>query len=1330
MNKKLKILLSLVLLVLTYTNVEAQTGYRFYSINKSDGLNSNIITSVTEDGDGFIWIGTQTGLLRYDGNSLVMFNDLSDSLSLEGSSVSDLKADKNGDIWIATDHGVAKYSIKREKMLRYLVRIGEDGTPMDKYLAQKLYVTSDNKKLMFAGNGVMFLFDDEKQLFEPYAYDFFSHHTIRFSFMDNDQTLWAIDKNATTIYRVNNDGMILDSLECVSKSSFPLVETGAFLNHGDGTVWIGAYTGIYEINLASHSVTQLTELGGKPLPVSIKTFFKHQNGDIWIGTNAEELYVVNRETKSVEMIESDHSQRSTRQLNSVTVNTIFQDSNGLMWFGTWHGIAFLNPNSPIRFDALSYPENSSILTQNQISSICQAPDGTLAIGSDGGGIVFWDGKSNKNCGVYNDAVPHSTMKNSSVLAMAYDKEGNLWSGGYNNPLHKLSPDHKTGKAYSLVGRIDGITNDFIVDILFDKLNRMWVLTNGAGLLMFDPKTEKFTPITCDSRLVEPCSVYGTCLCAGPDTTILVGTYSGMYVYYPEKDIIENYTLSYGNPYSISHNVVNDITYDRNNRIWVATPAGLNKFDMLRGIFSHVGDKSALKNMICTNVVQDQTYDLWITINKGIMKFNPEVNVVSRIYDTDDGVLSNSFEKNSALMTRDGKIWIGTHDGVVSFHNVNVRTITNVPKPIITSLLIRFNQVFPEAEGSPLSQSITSTDEITLSWKDIIFSFEFTTLDFVYGKNTRFFYKLEGYNNEWTNLGTRREVGFTNLNPGRYTLRLIAENSDRVRSEECVLVINILPPWYKTKAAIAMFVLLGLFIFWLAHLLRTKGLRRRQNELEQIVKSRTSELVKLNSVLESRNEEMKQQNEEIQSQRDELFEKNNELHASRAEIQNSYQKLLDLSELDKEISGSTDIEAILLKVYNNHVVPINGCGLCICKLSQKQNVVEFSPYIQDGQSWDLPDEKLFDLIDPLTLTCFQNNQEVVADNSSDYEISPFLMEMGYRTCVRIPLCRGNEVSAVMIINSPKENAFSKNDIAIFKVIASYSEIVIEKADAYSLIKSKNVAINGSITYAKSIQELLLHQIDDFRHYFNADVIYRPKDIVSGDFLWQRVVKGEKGFMVFCAVVDCTGHGVPGAFMSLIANRLLSEVVVYKKIYEPMDILSLTSEITSSVLKQSNGENKDGMDMSLCRFDVDADGNMYQFVYSGAKCPILFRRNNSSDCLLIPANRISIAGGSRRFVDERPQFTQQIFEIVPGDTIYMYSDGIIDQSNRERTRFGRKRLVECLNNTQNLSPSMQKEKLERALDAYSAYTEQRDDITLLILQVRDKVECLNEDVAAYA
>ncbi|MBO4372167.1 MAG: hypothetical protein J5826_04475, partial [Bacteroidales bacterium] len=551
--RRLFYIVSVLCLLLISTDLWAQANYRFYNINQTNGLNSNVITAITEDGDGFIWVGTQTGLLRYDGMSFLSINDINDSLNLEGCYINDLKTSRNGDVWIGTDHGASRYNIKTERLINYV--LDNDGSnPKVTYRTDRIFVTENGKVYLFISDGFLYVYNEQRDTFEPFIYDFFSHKSIKNCFVGND-IIWAIDNNASSLYSVDFEGNMIDSLECVSKYSFPLVETQSMLNNGDGTWWLGTTAGIYQINTSAHTISLIEEIGGQAMPKSVKVFYKRPNGDIWIGTNAEELYVVNRERRTVQIVASDHSQQSSRRLNSVTVNTIFEDSNGITWLGTWHGLSYISLSNPIKFDAISYPENNSIILQNQISAVCQSPDGMIAIGSDGGGIVFWDGVSEKNSGIFTENSPNSKMFSASILAMAYDKEGNLWTGGYNNALHRLSADHKTSESFSLVNNVSGVINDFITAILIDRFDRMWVLTNGYGLFKFNTKTKKFTRITCDSRMVEPVSMYGTCLAEGPDSTILVGTYGGMYVYYPDQDIIENYSYSYGSPYSISHNVV-------------------------------------------------------------------------------------------------------------------------------------------------------------------------------------------------------------------------------------------------------------------------------------------------------------------------------------------------------------------------------------------------------------------------------------------------------------------------------------------------------------------------------------------------------------------------------------------------------------------------------------------------------------------------------------------------------------------------------------------------------------------------------------------------------
>ena len=189
MRRKLNIIVLTILLVFVAAYVDAQCQYRFNNLNKANGLNNDVVTAITEDGAGFIWLGTQTGLLRYDGQSFVPISNINDSITLEGSSIIDLKTDSSGDIWIATDHGMSKYDIENERLINYY--ISHDGEIISTSRVEKIFITSDNRLLFFSSNGYLYVFNETNKVFEACTYDFFSHRNVKSCFVDDDNTIWA-----------------------------------------------------------------------------------------------------------------------------------------------------------------------------------------------------------------------------------------------------------------------------------------------------------------------------------------------------------------------------------------------------------------------------------------------------------------------------------------------------------------------------------------------------------------------------------------------------------------------------------------------------------------------------------------------------------------------------------------------------------------------------------------------------------------------------------------------------------------------------------------------------------------------------------------------------------------------------------------------------------------------------------------------------------------------------------------------------------------------------------------------------------------------------------
>lgn len=275
-------------------------------------------------------------------------------------------------------------------------------------------------------------------------------------------------------------------------------------------------------------------------------------------------------------------------------------------------------------------------------------------------------------------------------------------------------------------------------------------------------------------------------------------------------------------------------------------------------------------------------------------------------------------------------------------------------------------------------------------------------------------------------------------------------------------------------------------------------------------------------------------------------------------------------------------------------------------------------------------------------------------------------------------------------------------ALYKKIKNQKNQIEEQRDVLDL---QNKKINASIQYAQNIQRAILPVRNQIENLFESFIIYRPKDIVSGDFYWFA----KSNEIAFLAAVDCTGHGVPGAFMSMIGNSLLNEIVLEKKVVEPAKILSLLNEKIIESLRQNETENKDGMD--VCFISIDLKSN--KITFSGAKRPLFIFKNKTSEFEEIKGDRISIGGVKN--TKETEEFNNHIINAEKGDILFLSSDGLTDQNNTERKRFGSNRLKEIILN--NISEPMikQKEIIEKELNDFQQGEEQRDDITLIGIKI---------------
>jgi serine phosphatase RsbU (regulator of sigma subunit) len=259
-----------------------------------------------------------------------------------------------------------------------------------------------------------------------------------------------------------------------------------------------------------------------------------------------------------------------------------------------------------------------------------------------------------------------------------------------------------------------------------------------------------------------------------------------------------------------------------------------------------------------------------------------------------------------------------------------------------------------------------------------------------------------------------------------------------------------------------------------------------------------------------------------------------------------------------------------------------------------------------------------------------------------------------------------------------------------------------------LERQNTNIRDSITYAQNIQSAILPRLESIQKYFECFVVYLPKDIVSGDFYWFVPLNTDTdNWKNLLAVVDCTGHGVPGAFMSLIGNRLLSEIVNIKNISDPSEILTQLNQNLYLALKQETTENEDGMDVCLCM--IEKSGNNYSVDYAGAKRPLIYYSTKTGELITLTADRQSLGGHKNKY--SSLSFKVQHIELQKGDILFLSSDDLIDQNGPDHKRFGTPKLLEVLKYNALEPMHKQKENLMKEYYKFLASEEQRDDITLI-------------------
>jgi tetratricopeptide (TPR) repeat protein/serine phosphatase RsbU (regulator of sigma subunit) len=539
--------------------------------------------------------------------------------------------------------------------------------------------------------------------------------------------------------------------------------------------------------------------------------------------------------------------------------------------------------------------------------------------------------------------------------------------------------------------------------------------------------------------------------------------------------------------------------------------------------------------------------------------------------------------------------------------------------------------------------------------------------------------------------------------------------------------------YILYGAIALALLIGLIILF-AFFQKQKANKLLSEQNVRITKQK-DQISTQNLALEEQkqeilvqNEELEQQQEEILSQRDYIETKNAELEEQAVvlvqknqEVEESYQNLNTLSDIGREITASLNVEAIAQTLYEkvNQLMPAEAFGIGVYEPAEKR--IKFKGFIENGEK--LPDHSDY-VADKsyFSVQCL-GKQEIILINDLEIE-HPEKYEYGKSivgdlpmSLIYLPLSVENRPIGVITVQSFEKNVYDEQKVALLSSLASYTAIAIDNAQAYDTIQNKNRNITDSIRYAQTIQQAVLPSNERMSQYLpDYFVLFRPKDIVSGDFYWFSHIEN----YTFIAAVDCTGHGVPGAFMSMIGHSILNEIVNEKKIFEPSEILEQLNIQVRKALKQerqsqdeNDRANDDGMDVAFCR--LERKSTHTEVAFAGAKRPFIYTMPdtaNGKEAFYLRGDNKTI-GGVRNKVDKN--FHTQFIDLPKGAMIYLTTDGYADQNDTKQEKFGTPKLLRLLQEISAFKLYEQKAKMEQELDVHQRGEEQRDDISMIGIRV---------------
>ncbi|PWN55454.1 EAL domain-containing protein [Abyssibacter profundi] len=813
----------------------------FDRVSLSDGLSQSTVLDMHQDGFGFVWLATENGLNRYDGRTIkTYYRTPGDEGGLGSDYIWAIEEDADGNLWLGTDDaGLIRWNRQRDVFEPITLR-GLNGKVLTGTRVSDLLVTGEDEVWIATRTAGVLVISTQGETLAQYLHD--------------------------------QPSPLGERLRRVS----------SLLRSRDGSVWIGTEQGVHQISadrstLNSYVLSPQSRPEQAPIDNNISTLMQDLQGRIWVATFESGISRLDPNTgRFTHLTSADSSQP---QLAGNRVRAMMQDADSRIWLGTDNGVTLLR-NDGTAQQIRHEPANPFSLPNDLVMSLMQDASGLIWIGTRGGGVGVWNPRSwsmgprtpEELSGVHvnsflewengstwigtigaglleltasgeiGPALPpgQRAQLQDSVMSLQRDASGTVWIGTLSAGLLRYDPSHKTLTALPVAPKRkpsepwqrDAIGAPGIMSLAEGPAGTLWAGTFNGGVARIDSQTLAIERLGFEGELAGMEHVRATALAVAQDSELWIGTEANGLT---ALDLVTGQVTRYRARPDVAHQLPSDSIYslhvDTQGDVWVGTAArGLARLSR-RSIedaaprFDLITTADGLSSNVIFGIEPDSDGHLWLSSSNGLMRYHPATRDV-RIFHQGHGTFSDEFNFGAHHRAEDGTLYFGGPGGFNKIDPAALQMNRRPPSVLLTDILL-FGESLPNDRPAYLTRAIE------LDHDQDVLAFEFAATDYTAPERNIYSVKLEGFDREWSTPSTRNRATYTNLDPGRYTLKIRAANSDRVwASAPYELAIEIRhPPWATWWAWLAYVAMAG-SLLWLFLRLRFRAQERdaRLNQL--------------------------------------------------------------------------------------------------------------------------------------------------------------------------------------------------------------------------------------------------------------------------------------------------------------------------------------------------------------------------------------------------------------------------------------------------------------------------------------------------------------------